>query len=98
MTNRIRQLEDAQWPIIVPVEDEMQIVHGPARFAGGECVMVECPTMRSNSDVETFVKEKTKIEWITPIPSRITGEFKTFLEGNPHINGKGMWVWLLVKI
>ena len=98
MTNRIRQFEDAQWPVIIPVEDEMQIVHGPARFAGGECVMVECPTRRDTSDVVQFVVEETGQDWIMPIPSRITSEFKDFTQGNPHKNGKGMWVWLLVKI
>jgi hypothetical protein len=96
MTNRIRQFEDAQWPVIIPVEDEMQIVHGPARFAGGECVMVESPTWRNANEVEVFVNDRTKKEYIMPIPSRITGEFKDFTQGNPHKNGKGYWVWLLV--
>jgi len=102
--NRIREFEDAQWPIIVPIPDGMTIVHGPARFGsddknpGGECVMVESPTLCNSSDVEEFVKDKTKMDWIMPIPSRVTGEFKDFTQGNPHKNGRGCWVWLLIKV
>ena len=96
--NKIREIEDAQWPIIIPIPDGMTIVHGPARFAGGECVMVECPTWTNTSEVVQFVLEKTGHDYITPIPARVTGEFKDFSQGNPHKNGRGCWVWLLVRI
>jgi len=100
MTNRIRQIEDAQWPVIIPVEDELKIVHGPARIEGGECVMVECPTWRGANEVIEFVRRETGGDWITPIASRYGNDnkLKDFTQGNPHINGKGMWCWLLVKV
>jgi len=74
VTNRIRQIEDAEWPLIVPIADELTIVHGPAKFAGGWCVMVECPTRRNTSDVEAFVRAQTGQEWITPLASRIAND------------------------
>jgi len=99
LTNRIRQIEDAEWPIIVPVEDRLEIVHGPAKIERGWCVMVECPSWRDTNEVIEFVKRETKQDWIAPIPSRFpTVGAQDFTQGNPHINGKGYWVWLFVRV
>jgi hypothetical protein len=95
MTNRIRQIEDATWPVIVPVEDKFEAIHGPARCAIGEICMLQSPTWKPGWYACEFAAKQFEGNWLMAVwDVKVDG--KDFSNSNPlHVDG--YWLYLLVR-
>mgnify|MGYP007071615225 CR=1 FL=1 len=100
MANHIRQFENDEPVFIQPIPNGMTIVHGPALAAVGEIVMVQSPDWRYTADVLEFVKAQVGGDWVMSL-WKLTWYNKVthanFIQGNPHQNTDGLWMYLLQK-